>query len=377
MTTLRTILCLLLAVVLFTDCKWTASRQEKIVFAPEERISSGMSRRGLGQDAAVIGENVVKMSVLPPELSEDVSEAMSDRIAVRMMQMITSGGMGVMNTVPGFALAASLISTGYEFSGTAPQKTLANYDICYGVVNVVTGDVYASCTESITGVGRSLEEARLRVSDGITRTPAVDQMLVTGSSKIVAWYEDNFATFKSQVNSALTRGDYALVLALLESVPEQATKAFKYAQDSYSDALKKFGNSIASEELTKLRLALSEAGEDVSTEVYAHFMMVPVDSQQYKEAQKLVGEYESRVKAKAERVTRQEQEAELLRTQHAYEIEMANIETERLKAEYEAEAVRKNMMNYIERGFFGKMGSRVIGVVDSGLEKFTDLEITE
>lgn len=355
-------------------------------FNPQDRTTSTMSETERKQAIAkkraelsvdpyeMMTSNGVKLSVMPPYPAGDIDEKTSEKIAVRMLQMIAQNGIGGLNTVPGFALTATLTDGEKKTTGSAPQKMVAKYTINYAVINTVTGDVYATASQDVTGVGDSFQQATSNAVNEIKNSPAVQQMLSAASEKIIAWFEDNIETFKVQVESAYGQRDYALALSLIESVPQKAGKAFEYAQSRRADVMDKFKKSIATQELAALRQAIQASGNDYSAEVYAHLSLLPQDSPEYKEAQTMLTQYESAVSNKRE-LEHQQAGAEAAR---AHEIELANIEAERLKAKYQAkateQALRQQMRDedYKERGFWGSLGARTIGAIDNMSDKFNE-----
>lgn len=359
-------------------------------FQPKDRTTSTLSdserqaaiaakKAALAIDpVAMMTTNDVKMSVLPPTPEGDLNEALSEKIAVKMLQMIAQNGIGGLNTVPGFALTATLTNGEKSTTSTVPQKFIANYTLNYSVINTVTGDVYASASQDVTGVGNSFQQATNNAIKEIKNTAAIQQMLATGSEKIIAWYNENLGTLKSQVESAYGQRDYALALALVEAVPEKATDAFEYAQSRREDILTKFQEKIAGEELTALKQAIQASNGEPSAEVYAHLSMLPTTSPEYKQAMELVNKYEGDVVTKlaadrAEAAAKAEADA-----QRAHEVELATIEAERLKAKYQAKAAEQAMRQHMrdkddsKRGFWGNLGARLIGAIDGATDNDDD-----
>jgi hypothetical protein len=66
------------------------------------------------------------------------------------------GGYG---NSPAFALAVVMAPTGRAATGTAPQRMITKYTITYVVANMLTGDVYASHSDDVEGVGATFTEA--------------------------------------------------------------------------------------------------------------------------------------------------------------------------------------------------------------------------
>lgn len=381
---IKTALSLFVGALALTSCGGDGGASKK--FAPKDRTTSTMTdserqaaiaakKASLTIDpAAMMASNDVKMSIMPPFPEGDLNEQLSERIGVKMLEMISQNGIGGLNTVPGFALTAKITPGEKTTTGTAPTKYIAKYEISYSVINTVTGDVYASANQEITGVGNSFQQATRNAVNEIKNSPEIQAMLSKASTKIIAWFEDNLDTFKGQVNDAYSKEDYALALSLIQSVPQKATTAFKYAQSRRDEVNAKFLNQVAANELIALKEAIGAANGTMSPEVYAHMAMLPKTSAEYKTARGLIEKYETDVvKTTAEREKRQ-MEKEELEAQRAQQVELANIEAERLKAKYQAQATTQALRQHMrekddkERGFWGNLGARLIGAIDKSTD---------
>lgn len=376
-------------------------------FAPKERTSSlsdedrqtaiAAKKASLSIDvvAAALSSRGVKLSVLPPmPQGEDITEAIAERIAIKLLQITTANGIGGLGNVPGFALTASVEQTGRAATGTAPQKMAVKYVVTYQVMNLASGDVYSTTTQEIMGVGNSFEEANRNSVDEIKNTPAMQQMLQTGCERIIAWYKDNFQTFKNQIEAAKGQKDFALALALAEAAPSQATAAFEYATNVQPELLVSLQLKHVADELAAMRAAIANAGSEYSAEVAAHMQMIPADSPEFKQAEALYAAYQQKVdaaiaekKAKAaadeayarqsaeakEAYARQAAEAEAARAQERH---LAQLEFDKIKIKYEAQscnaahelAIRKRVADE-NKGFWSRIGTRIIDAIDGAGSK--------
>ena len=108
--------------------------------------------------------------------------------------------------------------------------------------------------------------------------------------------------------------------------------------------------------------------------------LLPSDSPQAKEAAKLLSDYESAVTAKATKDQADAAAKAELDAQRAHETELATIEAERLKAKYQAKATEQALRQHMrdkddkDRGFWGNLGARIIGVIDKVSDNGEDNE---
>lgn len=315
---------------------------------------------------SMLYSNNVKMSVLPP-FSDKLTDGQTELIGVKMLQMLSQNGIGGMNNVPGFALTASIIPTSTKAMGSAPQKFLVEYDVNYSVINTVTGDVYATCVQKISGAGSSEEQATYETLKQIGPNNDIAQMLVTASIRIISWFNDNLSTFKAQVSQAEADNNYALALALIRSVPQQASDAFSYAESRRSDIENKLMRQIANSELVAMKQAMINSDNEPSAEVYAHYKLILPSSPYYNEATEALAKYEKDIEAKRAASTAQQQAN--LEAERKQQLELAKMENSRIMAKYTAQASEQAIRLYLSQnsaggGFWKNLGARIIGAID-------------
>lgn len=352
-------------------------------FAPKERESSmtdserkdaiAAKKESLKVDVnSLMNSNGVKLSVLPPTPSGDITEAVSEKIGGKMLGIIASNGIGGVNNVPGFALAASVSETGRQLTGSAPQKSMVKYAVSYQVINVADGNVYGSATETVTGVGDSFAEAAAKAFDELGGDNGVSEMLASSSEKIIGWYNDNLPTLKAQVGQALGAEDFALALAYLNSVPSQAKEAYAYANATLPEVTRKFKIQRANEELSALKKAIADGRQKdaILPDVYTHLALLPADSPEYAQAVKMVEQYEKQVYANQAAANAQKVTEEEARQAHERQLELAKLEADKVVAVAQAKASEQAMRQHMRdkddknRGFWGKLGARIIEKID-------------
>lgn len=361
-------------------------------FAPKERTSSltdSEREAAINQKRAELnidlGEQLnshgVKFSILQPVAQgEDITPDIAQRIAVKMLEIASQNGISGLGSAPGFVLGCEIAQTGRAATGTAPQKMTVQYALTFKVANTSTGDVYATATQDVTGVGNSFPEANQNSANNIKNSPELQKMLQTASARIIDWYNQNVQTLKNQISAAEGAGDYDLALALAEAVPQQATSAFNYASSKQPELIKKMQNKHAAESLSALRAFIAEANGNFSPKVAACLQMIPEGSPEANEAQKLYAAYEKKMTEKAAADNKQKE----LEEQRTHEKELAAIEADKMKCKYEQMANAKAMekaMRYDSdqknKGFWAKLGDRVLGGIDFLGDKVSDSEWEE
>ena len=359
-------------------------------FAPKERTSSltdSERKAAIAQKKAELlgGLNLdtllyshgVKFSIVQPKVQgEDITQDIADRLVMKMLQMACQNGISGMGTNPSFVFGTEIAQTGRAATGTAPQKMTVQYQLTYKVMNAVTGDVYATATQDVMGVGSSFVEANQNFVKEIKNTPEIQKMLQTASERIIDWYNKNVQTVKNEIETAAGKGDYDLALALASSVPQQATAAYQYASSKMGELTKGLMHKKAADMLGEMTAAVASAGDDFDPSIGAYFKLIPTDAPEHAKAQELYKAYTQKCKerrdaleAKAERDERAAQELEKFKMMQDHETELAEIEADKIKSKYASlasakAAEAKAKASQKRGGLFGSIGDAISGTFD-------------
>ena len=359
-------------------------------FAPNERESSlSDSERkaaiaqkraellgGLNLDTLLYSHGVKFCIVQPKVQGEDITQDISDRIVMKMLQIACQNGISGMGTNPGFVLGTEIAQAGRTTTATTPQKMTVKYELTFKVMNITTGDVYATATQEVMGVGNSFIEANQNFASEIKNTPAIQKMLQTASERIIDWYNKNEQTVKNQIETAADKGDYDLALAIASSVPEQANATFKYASSKMGELTKSLMHKKAADMLGEMTVAVASSGEDFDPSIGAYFKLIPADAPEHIKAQKLYISYTQKCKerraaleAKAEKDEEAAREFEKFKMMQEHETELAQIEADKIKSKYaslaSAKAAEASAKARRKRGgLFGSIGDAISGTFD-------------
>ena len=331
----------------------------------DQRLANLRAKFGVDLDS-LVSSHGVKLSIVMPEVQGDITEEVSKRMAIKMLQMASQNGISGLGTNPNFVLGAEISQTGRAATGTAPQKMTVQYEMTFKVMNAVTGDVYGTSMQEVQGVGNSFEEASLNAVKEIKNTPQIQKFLQTANDRIVRWYDGNLQVVKNQVHKAEGEGNYELALALLNSIPEQST-SYKYVAEKQDALFKAILHKHAAEQLAKMESALASSGDEFDPAISAYLSMIPADCPEHKAAQKMYAEYERKcnarraaLEAKAERDEQAERELQKLQMRYDHEDELAQKEVEKMSAKYQVQGAA----NQKTKGFWGGLGDRILGGID-------------
>ena len=376
------------AIVLLAACGGNNGSGKK--FAPQEKVSSmtdEQRQEAIAQKRAETGlqvENLlynhdVKINVVEPSIQGDeINPDLSRKIAVKMLEMASRNGVSGTGTSPAFFMGAEIMQTGRAATGTAPQKMTVKYEFTFKVMNGLTGDIYATTTQEVMGVGNTFKEAEANAVHNIKNTAQIQQMLSTASTRIIDWYNTNLPIIKNQVDAAASSGDYALALAIVESIPQQATEAHAYATEQQPKLFEGLKHKVASDNLAAMSAKIMAKVDEFDPSIMAHFQMIPTDSPEYAEAKSLFENYEKKciarrnaLEAKAERDSIAAREYRDLKLKYEQEEKLVQIEADKIKCKYESKANAVAMERAMrhesdsKKGFWGSLGDRVLGGIDA------------
>jgi len=331
---------------------------------------------GLNLDTLLYSHGV-KFSIVQPKVQgEDITQDIADRISMKLLQMACQNGISGLGENPKFVFGTEIAQTGRAATGTAPQKMTVQYQLTYKVMNAVTGDVYATATQDVMGVGSSFVEANQNFVKEIKNTPEIQKMLQTASERIIDWYNKNVQTVKNEIETAAGKGDYDLALALASSVPQQATAAFQYASSKMDELTKGLMHKKAADMLGEMTAAIASAGDDFDASIGAYFNLIPTDAPEHAKAQELYKTYTQKCKerrdaleAKAERDEQAAREFEKFKMMMDHETELAQIEADKIKSKYASlasakAAEAKAKASQKRGGLFGSIGDAISGTFD-------------
>lgn len=301
-----------------------ADRQEAIAKKRAELDSLNIDTEKL------VFENNIKLTVLPPAPNGDLTLSASKAMAAKMLQITTQNGVGGYGNSPAFAFAAAFTPTGRATTGTVPQRMISKYTITFVVGNMLTGDVYATYETDVEGVGATFEEATVNAVNLVKNDNGLQQMLKTASERIMSWYNQNPQGFKAVVEEFVANQDYATAYALLATVPKEASVCYEYATKRQGQVLDEMKMQKAEELLSELKNSIAVAGEHYNPMVAGCLKMIPANSKQYAEAEKLYDGYMKHI-----------QDVRIDSIKHEQKIELERLAIEQLKLKYEQEASMK------------------------------------
>lgn len=316
----------------------TSCNRSGVKFAPKERqgtlsiaerdsaIAKKKRETNFDPDVMLFQHNI-KLAVAGPIPQGEITEKVTMKVMTRLMQIACKNGIAATGDSPCFAIACQFNPISKEATGTAPQKMICNYDAVIFVGNLITGDIYTSVTQKVSGVGSSFTEAAINAANSIEDNNEMQKMLSDAENIIISWYETNAQVFAQDVEGLVSQGDYEKAYAMLRSVPKEASKCFKYSSSRLKDVEKKLLTKHANEQLREMEEALAQAGDKYSPKVSASYKLISENTPAHAKAEKMWQSYTKQIEnARRDSIAWEK---------HKYNEEL---ETERLKMKYSYEA---------------------------------------
>lgn len=317
--------------------------------SPQAVVPEGASHKHIVSPDSMVAFGGLKFSVLPPALSSDIPVGAAERLTTRLIALAGRNGVGglCVNPVLGIVSRVECIERG--LTGTAPQKAIVKYEITLYCGNFVSNEIYGTSSVRVTGVGGTFESAALNAMSQLKGNSEIEDMFRLASQRAMEWYDapGNVDRF---VDKALANQDYALAMAILESVPINAAPAI------YENALKRnrevsdlFFQTKASQLFSSMQAAIAASNGAYSPEAGAYFCLIPSNSHIYPEARRVFEAYAEKLDVERKDNIRREREVADREAAYAQQIALATLGNERyketldfeiqkIKAPYEARA---------------------------------------
>lgn len=280
---------------------------------------------------SMIASHGVNFSVYPPVVTDDITESAAERLASKMIQIAAQNGITGLCTNPVLAMATKVECIDRNMTGTAPQKAIVKYEVTMYCTNMLTGDIYATESQTLIGVGENFENAALNACNELKNDNKMQNMLQRASDRALLWY-DATGNVKTFVDRAICENKFALASSLLSSVPQQS-KTFNYAVGKNEEVTMLMFQEAANELYACMQNAIAEGGdEEYNPQVGACMKLISSRSKIYEQAKKTYDSYIAKLDAAAKDRRKKE-----------HELALQEMEIRKIKAPFEAKAAMEEM----------------------------------
>lgn len=164
---------------------------------------------------------------ITPYMPEELHQNYPSAIAVlegKLNNILSSNNMMSQMGNSRFIITGNIVPETKDIVSSAPLQIAYTLNIILHIGDAELGTKYVSDSFRVKGVGASDEKAYLAAIRSLqTKTPQMTQFVIQGKKRIIDFYEDNKNNLFSQVNSAVTNGNYDEAIYLLCLIPMECS----------------------------------------------------------------------------------------------------------------------------------------------------------
>lgn len=241
----------------------------------------------------------VKLTIMIPT-DQGLSEVEMKVLESKLMQMVTTNGIGGLGGNPRFVIAPVVNILRKDATSTAPIKYSINYDVMFYVADILTGSVYGSYSMKFTSVESSEARAFIAGFENLNSSEnGFQEFLKNAQEKIIKYYNDNGDKIISEANSLASQKKYAQAISLLESIPMEAELAYNKASKITPKVFQNYLDNECQTVLAMMKSSLGVYNEQsaagYSSEAMGYYKMIPNGAKCKKEADQIYGAYKKKL----------------------------------------------------------------------------------
>jgi len=237
---------------------------------------------------------------LTPVVSEqaDGMPASARRILKnKLLRIATKNGMGGVSTQ--FLITAEISVLSKDITPTAPPMVVLNFEATFYIVDYSTKTVLATTTIEMKGVGKNENKAYISGIKNIkVRSGQFKNFVKTGKKKIIEYYNSKCDFILTDAKSLTDQRRFREAMAKLTSVPEVCKECYQKAQEQIAPIWQDYINEFSKINLAKAQAEWAKFNADGAT---PYLGKVHPDAACYRDAQKLVWQIQTKLKADEDR----------------------------------------------------------------------------
>ncbi len=208
-----------------------------------------------------------RIAIAPTILEESAKLPMGSANVLKgkMRQIISLNGLSAADDAPLFIMYPEIMILSNDVSPTSPPMQTLDIEVVFNLADKYTGNIYASSTEALKGVGQSETAAYNAAFKQINvRSGKYKVMLEKGKEGILEYYNTHCDLVISRAKSLASQKRYNDALALLNSVPPVSRECF----DEANEVAAEIGENMP-EQVSPVAIADAKEPED-SSPVYPY-----------------------------------------------------------------------------------------------------------
>lgn len=193
---------------------------------------------GVAQNSQGSSDDFSRISIAPviPEKLATLPQGAQEMLLTKMRQIISLNGMSAMDDAPLFVMTPELMVISNDVTPTTPVMHTYNIEVIFNLADLYSGNVYASASQALKGVGKTETAAYNAAFKQIdARSGKYKVMLERGKEAIIEYYNTQCELVISRANSLAAQKNYVPALALLNSVPPVCRECFDKANQAAAD----------------------------------------------------------------------------------------------------------------------------------------------
>jgi hypothetical protein len=235
----------------------------------------------------------VPISIAIPASNSHLTDAQADQLGSKLLQVVNAGGMSGIGAQAGFVLAPYLTVTRRMQAGELRAMQVLKADLALTIKQTAQNITFSSTSVTLTGSGdtdaAALTDAIASMS---TESERLRTFVETGKRRIIGYYETNCAAVRSDAKGKAGTGQVDQAIALLMSVPREATTCQPTAA---GDAEKLFAAYQARECAQLVRGARADAANRSYDDAIEKLQKVDPSSPCTRDADALIANIEQQV----------------------------------------------------------------------------------
>ncbi len=242
----------------------------------------------------------VKLTIVIPE-SPYIGIEEGKLIYSRLLQLLTRNGITGIGGDPKIIIAPIITILNEDVTATVPTLFYNTYEVTFYSANSVTGDVFASQSVTLKGVGESKQRAFMNAFQSLkTDDKQIQKFLLTTEKRVVEYYSKNCNEIISEAAMLTKQKKYDEATSILVSVPASLTDCYKLAEVKLDEVFQQSLDNNCDFILSEMKAELGKYNEDAASgyneSAMAYYSMIPAKSKCYKEAEQLYKTYTSKLK---------------------------------------------------------------------------------
>lgn len=279
--------------------------------------------------AVAQGADKTGMISLKPYIPEDagLSPKLHKQLMTKMSQIASAAGMAGEGFDNRFIITANIQETELAETATIPVKMAASLAVTFFVGDGIDGTLFSSCTVNVKGIGDNKEDAYYAAIRKISpRKPELLQAVELGKQRIVQYYNSVGPEIINTAKAAAAGGQYDEAISMLFAIPMSSDiypEAQRLIAEYGAASLEAYNQSLLANAQAAWAASPNEEGAEKAREFISQMQMPSQDI--LTKTQKLSREIATRLQAVSDREWKLERDIRMAEIKNEHEQNMATI----------------------------------------------------